>query len=48
MALFPHHVEDSINAAISMQKEIILYNGYRVNQGYPSEWEKGMDVFEEK
>lgn len=34
MALFPGEVEDSIQAAIEMQKEVRIYNQHRLKQGY--------------
>jgi adenylate cyclase len=34
MALFPGKVEDAINAAVSMQKEIRIYNQHRLKLGY--------------
>ena len=34
MALFPGDVEDAINAAVDMQKEIRIYNQHRLKLGY--------------
>lgn len=34
MALFPNSPQQSLNAAIEMQKELIVYNGHRHNSGY--------------
>lgn len=34
MALFPGDVEDAINAAVDMQKELRIYNQHRLKLGY--------------
>jgi two-component system sensor histidine kinase ChiS len=34
MALFPETPDDAVGAAIEMQKQVAIYNGYRQNSGY--------------